>query len=78
MSVDTLPMGQLSATTYSVRRDGSGTILFGSPTGVFGRLEDSGMGPFGRRPAPGVVPFRDIPDAERVYRLVFEQAGAAR
>jgi hypothetical protein len=73
--LESLPMGQLPATSYSTRRDGSGTITFGSPSGASRQLEDSGMEWLSRRSAPGVLAFRDIPDVERVHLLVYQQAG---
>lgn len=70
-----LPLGQLPAMTCTPRGNGSGTIVFGSPSGVAGRLADTGLEWMNSRSAPGVLAFRDIPDVATVYRLIYQHAG---
>ena len=56
----------------SIRRDGRGTITFGNSTPGAWMYEDSGFDFMGAYYAERAPTFRDINDAEKVYRLVVD------
>lgn len=56
----------------SIRRDGHGTIIFGNtPPGAL-MSEDSGFDFLGSRTVEHAPSFRDINDAEKIYRIVLD------
>lgn len=56
----------------SIRRDGRGTITFGNSTPGAWMYEDAGFDFLGAYYADRSPTFRDVPDAEKVYRLVLD------
>jgi hypothetical protein len=69
--VQTVFLNQLPTIGKTVRRDGSGTVEFGSsPNWTAAASANSGMDFFGGRYGPAAPAFYDIPDVERVYQLV--------
>jgi hypothetical protein len=69
--VQTVFLNQLPTIGKAVRRDGSGTVEFGSsPNWTAAAYANSGMDFFGGRSGPAAPAFYDIPDVERVYQLV--------
>jgi hypothetical protein len=56
----------------SIRRDGHGTITFGNSTPGTWMYEDSGFEFMGAYYIDRVPTFRDIDDAEKIYRLVVD------
>ena len=69
--VQAVYLNQLPTIGKTVRRDGSGTIEFGSsPNWTAAAYANSGLDFFGGRTGPAAPAFYDIPDVESVYQLV--------
>ncbi|TMF12606.1 MAG: hypothetical protein E6I37_06960 [Chloroflexi bacterium] len=69
--LQTLFLNQLPTINKMVRRDGGGTLEFGSsPNWAAGVYANSGMDFMGARSGPAAPTFYDIADVDRVYQLV--------
>jgi hypothetical protein len=71
-SLQALLLNQLPAMSCSRRRDGSGSIEFGSPPAGLGIWRDAGMSWFNR--SIEVLAFRDIPELDRVCQMIAQRA----
>jgi len=69
-SLQSLYLDQLPGLEKSVRGDGSGSITFGSPSFWAGAYANSGMELFGQSRGAVAPAFHDVPNVERVYRLI--------
>ena len=69
-SLQAASFATLPAIQKSVRRDGSGSIRFGTNHPFASMYKNTGLDFFGFAYGPSAPSFVDIPDVERVYRLV--------
>lgn len=73
--LQSLFLNQLPTVTKTVRRDGSGSLVFGTAPYWAGSYANSGMDFFNTRGGAMPPAFYDIPDVDGVYQLIMRQKG---
>ena len=72
-NLQSLSLDQIPSITKSVRRDGSGSLIFAPLPNWVGAYANSGMEAFGSAAAGFVPAFNDIKEVDSVYQLVLRQ-----